>query len=393
MEEAAVSTREPELIARLQGLGTTVFSEMTALALEHDAANLGQGFPDENPPEAVAAAAIDAIRAGHNQYAPGPGVGRLRRAIADHQQRFQGLAYDPDDEITVTFGATEGMACVVQALCEQGDEVVVLEPAYDAYRAVLALAGAVERRVPLDPATLRPDLDALSAAIGPRTRLLLLNSPHNPTGTVLTEPELDHLAALCVEHDVLAVTDEVYEHLVYDGRHVSLATRPGMRERTLTVSSAAKTFSCTGWKVGWVCGPPRLTSAVRIVKQYVSFSGATPFQHAIAHGLGQDDAAYAASVEVLARRRRLLCEGLEGLGLQVWWPAGTYFAVADVRPLGHDDGEAFCRWAPKAIGVAAVPVAAFVEDATDVASLVRFAFCKPDAVIERGLERLADARS
>jgi N-succinyldiaminopimelate aminotransferase len=388
-----VSARDPELVARLQGLGTTVFSEMTALALEHDAVNLGQGFPDESPPAAVADAAVDAIRAGHNQYAPGPGVGRLRRAIAEHQRRFQGLDYDPDEEITVTFGATEGVAAAVQALCEHGDEVVVLEPAYDAYRAVLALAGAVERRVPLEPTTLRPDLDALQAAIGPRTRLLLLNSPHNPTGTVLSEPELDHIAALCVEHDVIAVTDEVYEHLVYEGRHVSLATRPGMRERTLTVSSAAKTFNCTGWKVGWACGPPRLTSAVRIVKQYVSFSGATPFQHAIAAGLGQDDDAYAEGVEVLRRRRALLCQGLEDLGLRVWWPAGTYFALADVRPLGHDDGEEFCRWAPEALGVAAVPAAAFVDDPADVASLVRFAFCKPDAVIERGLERLATVRS
>jgi N-succinyldiaminopimelate aminotransferase len=388
-----VAAREPELVERLQRLGTTVFSEMTALALEHDAVNLGQGFPDEDPPEPVAAAAVDAIRAGHNQYAPGPGVGRLRRAVAEHQQRFQGLAYDPDDEITVTFGATEGVAAAVQALCERGDEVVVLEPAYDAYRAVIALAGAVERRVPLDPSTLRPDLDALDAAIGPRTRLLLLNSPHNPTGTVLSEQELDHLATRCVEHDVIAVTDEVYEHLVYEGAHVSLATRPGMRERTLTVSSAAKTFNCTGWKVGWVCGPPRLTSAVRIVKQYVSFSGATPFQHAIAHGLGQDDAAYGAGVEVLRRRRQLLCEGLEELGLQVWWPAGTYFALADVGAWGHDDGEAFCRWAPQALGVAAVPAVAFVDDPRYLASLVRFAFCKPDAVIERGLERLAAARS
>jgi N-succinyldiaminopimelate aminotransferase len=388
-----VAERDPQLIARMRGLGTTVFSEMTALALTHDAVNLGQGFPDENPPPAVADAAAAAIADGHNQYAPGPGVGRLRRAIAEHQQRFQGLRYDADEEITVTFGATEGVAAAVQALCEHGDEVVVLDPAYDAYRAVIALAGATEHGVPLDPATLRPDLDRLAAAIGPRTRMLLLNSPHNPTGTVLNEDELDRLAELCVEHDVIAVTDEVYEHLVYDGEHRSLATRPGMRERTLTVSSAAKTFSCTGWKVGWVCGPPALTDAVRIVKQYVSFSGGTPFQHAIATGLGQEQAAYDAGVEVLRRRRRLLCEGLEDLGLEVHWPAGTYFALADVRPLGHDDGDAFCRWAPAAIGVAAVPVSAFVSDPDDLGPLVRFSFCKPDDVIQQGLERLAAARS
>lgn len=381
--------RQPELVARLQGLGTTVFSEMTELALAHGAANLGQGFPDEDPPAELMTAAFEAMRAGHNQYAPGPGVGALRAAVADHQRRFHGLAYDPDDEITVTFGATEAMAATVQALCEVGDEVVLLEPAYDAYRAVVSLAGAVQRRIPPRAGSLRPDLDALAAAIGPRTRLLVVNSPHNPTGTVLDTDELDAIARICVEHDLVAVADEVYEHLVYEGAHVSLASRPGMRERTVVLSSAAKTFSCTGWKVGWACAPPALTDALRIVKQYASFSGATPFQHAIAGALPQPDEAYRAQVERLRARRDRLCSGLAELGLDVHPPQGTYFAVADVAPVGHEDGEAFCRWAPRALGVAAVPVTAFVDDPAPVRSLVRFAFCKSDAVIDRGLAGLA----
>jgi N-succinyldiaminopimelate aminotransferase len=381
--------RQPQLVARLQGLGTTIFSEMTDLAVAHEAVNLGQGFPDEDPPAWLLDAVAAAMAEGHNQYAPGPGVAALRRAVADHRQRFQGLDYDPDAEVTVTFGATEAMAVTVQALCEVGDEVLILEPAYDAYRAVVSLAGAVQRRIPTAGGSLRPDLERLEAAIGPRSRLLIVNSPHNPTGIVLTDDELDAIARLCVEHDLIAVTDEVYEHLVYEGAHRSLASRPGMRERTVSISSAAKTFSCTGWKVGWACAPPPLTDALRIVKQYVSFSGATPFQHAVAAALGQDDAAYAQLVDRLRARRDRLCDGLEEIGLEVTRPQGTYFAVADVAPLGHDDGAAFCRWAPGAVGVAAVPVSAFVDDPAPVRSLVRLAFCKADQVLDAGLERLA----
>ena len=383
------AARQPHLVARLQGLGTTIFSEMTDLAQAHDAVNLGQGFPDENPPQSLIDDAAAAMDAGHNQYAPGPGVPALREAVAAHQQRFHGLSYDPDDEVTVTFGATEAMAATVQALCEVGDEVLVLEPAYDAYRAVVALAGGVQRRVPVRAGGLRPDLDGLEAAITPRARLLLVNSPHNPTGIVLTDAELERIAQLCVEHDLIAVTDEVYEHLVYEGEHRSLATLPGMRERTVVISSAGKTFSATGWKVGWACAPPELTAALRIVKQYVSFSGATPFQHAVANGLGQDDAGYRELVARLQARRDRLCDGLEEIGFDVRRPQGTYFAVADVGPLGHDDGAAFCRWAPQAVGVAAVPVSAFVDDPAPVRSLVRLAFCKADEVIDAGLERLA----
>jgi N-succinyldiaminopimelate aminotransferase len=388
----------PHLVARLQGFGTTIFSEMTALAQAHDAINLGQGFPDEDPPAEVVEAAVAALQAGHHQYAPGPGVAPLRAAIVDHQRRFHGLHFDPADEVTVTFGATEAVAAAILALCEVGHEVVVLEPTYDAYGAVIAMAGAVPVPVPLRPpgadgeGAFRPDLDAFEAAIGPRTRLVLLNSPHNPTGTVLLEDELDRIAELCVEHDLVAVTDEVYEHLVYDGTHVPLASRPGMRERTVTVSSAGKTFSCTGWKIGWACAPPALTAAVRTTKQFLSFAGGTPLQHAVAAALALPDAVFDRGRATQRRRRDLLHGGLRDLGLSAVLPAGGYFVTADVAPLGFADGEAFCRWAPAAIGVAAVPVSAFVRDPAPVRSLVRFAFCKRDDVLEDGLTRLADAR-
>jgi N-succinyldiaminopimelate aminotransferase len=392
--------RAPHLVSRLQGFGTSIFSEMTALAQTHDAVNLGQGFPDEDPPTEMVQAAVDALHAGYHQYAPGPGVPALRAAIVEHQRRFHGLVYDADREVTVTFGATEAVAAALLALCEVGDEVVVLEPTYDAYGAVIAMAGASEVRVPLrrelDPdgelVGFRPDLDELAAAVGPRTRVLLLNSPHNPTGTVLHESELDAIAALCVEHDLVAVTDEVYEHLVYDGTHLPLATRPGMRERTVTVSSAGKTFSCTGWKVGWACAPPALTAALRTTKQFLSFSGGTPLQHAVAGALAADDEVYDRTTDLHRRRRDLLAGGLRALGLPAVVPAGGYFVTADVAPFGHDDGDAFCRWAPGAIGVAAVPVGAFVRrPGPEVRSLVRFAFCKRDDVLEEGLARLAAA--
>ena len=412
-----MTRRAPHLASRLQGLGTTVFSEMTALAVRHDAVNLGQGFPDEHPPHEALAAAKAAMDAGHNQYAPGPGIPSLRTEIAEHQQRVHGLDYDPESEITVTFGATEAVAASVLALCEVGDEVVVLEPAYDAYTAVIAMAGAVERRVALTPPDSPPDsppdppdvdgptrggggraaeldawhldVDRLAAVIGPRTRLLLLNSPHNPTGTVLDTAAMDAIARLCVEHDLIAVTDEVYEHLVFDGRHVPLATRPGMRERTVTVSSAGKTFSCTGWKTGWACAPPELTTAVRTTKQFLSFAGGTPLQHGVAAALSAGERLTGQVGQLHRERRDLLVDGLLGLGIPTTRSAATYFVIGDVSPLGHDDADAFCRWAPAAIGVAAVPVSAFVRDPAPVGSLVRFAVCKDAAVLRAGLERLA----
>lgn len=391
---------DEQLIARMRGFGTTIFSEMTGLAIEHGAVNLGQGFPDEGPPDHVVAAAHAALDAGHHQYAPGPGIPALRAAIAAHEDRFHGLRFDPDTEITVTFGATEALASALLALCEIGDEVVVLEPAYDAYTAIIALAGAVERRVALTPPPgedpdvgWRLDLDTFEAAIGPRTRLVLLNSPHNPTGAVLDVDTLDAIAALCVEHDLLAITDEVYEHLVYDGEHVPLATRTGMRERTVTVSSAGKTFSCTGWKIGWACASPVLTDAVRTTKQFLSFAGGTPLQHAVASALASDDEVFHAVADLHRCRRDLLVDGLVDLRVPVTRTAGTYFVTADLTPLGFDDAERFCRWAPEAIGVAAVPVSAFVSDPGPVRSLVRFAFCKPSEVIAEGLARLSGSAS
>ncbi len=385
-----IGERSP-LVERMRGFGTTIFSEMTTLAQTHDAVNLGQGFPDDGPPAHVVEAAVAALHAGHHQYAPGPGVAPLRAAIADHQRRFHGLELDPDDEVSVTFGATEGVAASLLALCERGDEVVVLEPTYDAYIAVIALAGATPVRVALRPPGFDFDARALRAAITERTRLVLLNSPHNPTGTMLTPDDLDEVAAVCVEHDLLAVTDEVYEHLVYDREHVPLATRPGMRERTVTVSSASKTFSCTGWKVGWACAPPALSAAVRTTKQFLSFAGPTPLQHAAAVALNSPDEVYTEVTELHRGRRDRLADGLAGLGCEVTPAAGGYFVIADVAPFGYEDGEAFCRAAPATVGVAAVPVSAFVADPAQVRGLVRFAFCKPDDVLDEGLRRLAAA--
>ncbi len=388
----------PELVDRMRGFGTTIFSEMTALAVRHDAVNLGQGFPDQDPPDEVVAAAHEALDAGHHQYAPGPGVPALRQAIAAHQRRFYDLVYDPDDEVTVTFGATEAVAATVLALCEAGDEVVVLEPTYDAYTAVIALAGAVARPVPLTPpargdldAGWRLDLDRFAAAVGPRTRAVLVNSPHNPTGTVLSNDELAGIAAVCVARDLVAITDEVYEHLVYDGRHLPLAGYPGMRDRTVTISSAGKTFSATGWKIGWACAPRALTAALRTTKQFLSFAGGTPLQHAVAHALSLPDATYDRLAATHQHRRDLLHDGLAELGLPVMGSAATYFLVADVSAFGRGAGEAFCRWAPAAVGVAAVPVSAFVRDGDGVDPLVRFAFCKQDDVLREGLRRLAGA--
>lgn len=388
----------PDLIPRMRGFGTTIFDEMSALARQHDAVNLGQGFPDTSPPAAVLRAAQQAMDAGHNQYPPGPGVPELRSAVAAHQRRFHGLGYDPDTEVTVTFGATEALASTILALCDQGDEVIVLEPAYDAYTALIALAGGVERRVPLTPpdtdgpgevaGSWHLDVERLAAAIGPRTRMLLLNSPHNPTGTVLDEATLDQIAELCVTNDLVVVTDEVYEHLVYDGKHIPIATRDGMRERTVTISSAGKTFSCTGWKIGWACAPPSLSTAVRTTKQFLSYAGGAPLQHGIATALDSGDDVYTQVADVHRRRRDLLVNGLMDVGLAVTHSAATYFVTADVRPLGFDDGEEFCRWAPAGIGVAAVPVSAFVLDPVAVRPLVRFAVCKREEVLTEGVRRL-----
>ncbi|HEX8103459.1 MAG TPA: pyridoxal phosphate-dependent aminotransferase [Solirubrobacteraceae bacterium] len=378
---------------RVAGLGTSIFTEMTALAQRTGAVNLGQGFPDEDGPPAVVEAAAAALRAGHNQYAPGRGVPALREAVAAHQARAYGLQVDPETEVLVTFGATEALAAALLGLCDPGDEVVVFEPYYDSYAAAIGFAGGKRRPVTLRAPDFAIDGDALRAAIGPRTRLLLLNSPHNPTGRVLSRAELEAVAAVCVEHDLVAITDEVYEHLVFDGEHVPLATLPGMAERTLTISSLGKTFSLTGWKVGWATGPAELVSAAAGAKQFLSFSGGTPFQHAAAHALTHGWEAVQALVASLRARRDLLCAGLEAAGFGVVRPAGTYFVCADVRPLGEQDGVAFCLALPERAGVVAIPCAAFHDDAEAGRPWVRFAFCKREAVLEEGLARLARMRA
>ena len=383
-----MTTRQPHLVARLQGLGTTIFSDMTALALEHDAVNLGQGFPDTDGPQAIRDAAIAAIETGRNQYAPGPGVTPLRAAIAEHQLRFYGLDFDRDTEVTVSAGATEALAATLLALCEVGDEVIVFEPYYDSYVANIAMAGAVRRPVTLRPPDFALDPDALRAAVTPRTRVVLLNSPHNPTGKVFTPDELESIAQVCRDHDLVAVTDEVYEHLVFEGRHLPLATFDGMRDRTVTISSAGKTFSFTGWKIGWACASEPLTRAIRTTKQFLSFTNGTPFQYAIADALALGDEFFGDLETSYRARRDRLCDGLAAVGLEVFRPAGTYFVTTDIRPLGFTDGLRFCRDLPAMVGVAAVPNVVFYDDKRVGAPLVRFTFCKADAVLDEALARL-----
>jgi N-succinyldiaminopimelate aminotransferase len=383
-----MSERVPFLASRLQGFGETIFAEMSARAVATASINLGQGFPDTDGPSEVADAAVAAIRAGHNQYPPGAGVPELRHAIAEHQRRFYGTDLDPDSEVLVTAGATEAIASAILALCEPGDDVVLFEPYYDSYTACVALAGADRRVVALRAPDYSFDADALAAAVTPRTKLLLLNSPHNPTGKVFSPDELDTIARICVEHDIVAVTDEVYEHLVFDGEHVPLATRPGMAERTLTISSGGKTFSFTGWKVGWACGPAPLVAAVRTVKQFLTYVNAGPFQHAIAVGLGLPDEYFVRLADDLREKRDRLSAGLAEAGFGVLPSAGTYFVTADIRPLGEHDGLAFCRSLPDRCGVVAVPNVVFYDDGAAGLPMVRFACCKRLDVIDEAVSRL-----
>ncbi|MFE4952617.1 pyridoxal phosphate-dependent aminotransferase [Streptomyces sp. NPDC056653] len=384
----------PLLNRRLTEFGTTIFAEMSALAVRTGSINLGQGFPDTDGPEEIREAAVRALRAGHgNQYPPGPGVPELRTAIAAHQQRRYALTYDPDSEVLVTAGATEAIAATLLALVEPGDEVIALEPYYDSYAACIAMAGGARVPVTLHPdgesGTYRLDLDELSAAVTPRTRLILLNTPHNPTGTVLTREELAVIAELACERDLLVVTDEVYEHLVFEGEHLPIAGFPGMRERTVTIGSAGKTFSFTGWKVGWVTASPGLVTAVRSAKQFLTYVSAGPFQYAVAEALNLPDSYFEGLRADLLAKRDLLSGGLAEAGFEVYRPAGTYFVTTDIRPLGGGtDGFAFCRALPERCGVVAIPNAVFYDDQEAGRSKVRFAFCKREDVLREAVSRL-----
>jgi N-succinyldiaminopimelate aminotransferase len=374
----------------MQGFGTTIFAEMSELALSTGAINLGQGFPDTDGPRVMLDAAIEAISSGRNQYPPGIGVPELRIAIAEHQRRFYGLCVDPDREVLVTAGATEAIAAVILGLCEPGDEVVTFEPYYDCYAATIALAGGVRRTSVLRFPDFAVDEASLRAAFSARTRLILLNTPHNPTGKVFSRAELDLICSLAREHDAWVVTDEVYEHLLFDAcAHIPVATLPGMADRTITISSAGKTFSATGWKVGWLHGPAEAVAAARTVKQFLTYVASGPFQPAVARALGLGDDTYQRVASSLQAKRDLLCEGLGAAGLQVARPSGTYFVIADAAPLGVSDALDFCRRMPALCGVVGVPVSAFCDDKDAVRTLVRFAFCKRDEVLDEAVVRLA----
>jgi N-succinyldiaminopimelate aminotransferase len=378
--------------ARLDGIPPTIFSTMSALAVRTGAVNLGQGFPDVDGPPEVIAAAVHALESGANQYAPGIGVPALRQAIARHQQRHYGISLDPDTQVVVTTGCTEAIAGALLGLVDPGDEVVVLEPYYDSYVAMIQMAGGVRRPVTLRAPDFRLDVDELRAAVTDRTRFVLVNSPHNPTGTVLTREELTAIAELAIEHDLVVITDEVYEHLVFTGHeHVPMATLPGMAERTLTLSSAGKSYSFTGWKVGWATGPAELVGPVLAAKQWLTFTSGAPLQPAVATALDELPDWPAALAAELEEKRDLLCNGLDEVGLIGRPPSGTYFATSDISHLGWPDAMSFCLALPERAGVVAIPTQPFYDDPDAGRQLVRWAFCKQRPVIEEALRRLASA--
>ena len=386
--------QRPLLNRSLANLGTTIFAEMSELAVATSSVNLGQGFPDTDGPAEIAQAAADAIMSGRgNQYPPGAGIQPLREAIAAHQQRFYGLEVDPDREVLVTAGATEAIAAALLALVEPGDEVIAFEPYYDSYAACIAMAGGVRVPVTLTAPDFRPDLDALRAAITDRTRVILLNSPHNPTGSVFTRAELTTIAELACSHDLLVISDEVYEHMVFTGEHVPVCTLPGMAERTATISSAAKTFSFTGWKIGWVTGSPPMVAAVRTVKQFLTFVSGGPFQYAIARALALPEEYYRSIAADLRVKRDLMCDGLASAGFEVYRPDGTYFITTSIKPFGEAGapratGLEFCRALPKTAGVVAIPMQVFYDHPEAGQFQVRFAFCKRKEVLTEAIARL-----
>ncbi|PPJ34206.1 putative succinyldiaminopimelate transaminase DapC [Nocardia nova] len=378
-------------VARLRPFRATIFAEMTELAVRHDAVNLGQGFPDSDGPAAMLEVARTAIADGLNQYPPGRGMPVLRRAIAADRKRRYGVDYDVESQVVVTVGATEAIAAAVLGLVEADEEVVLIEPYYDSYAAVVALAGASRRTARLVPDGngFVLDLDSLRAAITPKTRMLLLNSPHNPTGAILPRADLEAIAELARERDLIVVSDEVYEHLVYDGNtHISISTLPGMFERTIVISSAAKTFSVTGWKIGWACGPAALIDGLLAAKQFMSFVGGGPFQPAVAYALEHEQQWVADLRNSLSDKRIRLSEALADAGFLVKRSDATYFVCADISPLSNADALVFCRELPQRLGVVAVPIEVFADDRDSWNRLVRFAFCKRDNTLDEAVRRL-----
>jgi N-succinyldiaminopimelate aminotransferase len=380
------------LSAKLSGFGTTIFAEMSALAVETGAINLGQGFPDTDGPDVVLDAAVDAIRSGLNQYPPGPGMPELRLAIAQHQQRWYGIEVDPVREVVVTAGATEALAGALLGMLDAGDEVIVFEPMYDSYQACIALAGARAVPVLLTPQDNRYtfDPDELIGAVSERTKIILVNTPHNPTGKVFTRDELTVIAHVAIDRDLIVVTDEVYEHLLFDGRtHVPMATLPDMAERTLTISSGGKTFHTTGWKIGWMSGPEPLVTAAKTAKQFLTYVNGAPFQPAMAVGLALPDVYFENLAATLQTARDRLVGGLRQAGFIAHEPEGTYFTTVDIRPHAPDgDGMAFCRSLPERCGVVAVPNEVFYARPEHGRHLVRFACCKRIEVIDEAVDRL-----
>ena len=383
----------PALARRLEGFGTTIFTEMTRLANEHGAVNLAQGFPDFDGPDFVKEAAVEAIRQGRGQYARMSGIPEIHAALAAKYSRDYGLDYAADTEFTVTSGATEAIFAAIQGTCEPGDEVVLFEPYYDSYRASVAMASAVPRFVTLRAPDWSFDPEDLARAFTDKTRAILLNTPHNPTGKVFTRADLEAVAALCRERDVLCITDEVYEHILYDGEHVPMAALPGMRERTITISSFGKTFSLTGWKIGWAVAPPALTAAVRAAHQFITFATATPLQHAAAAALSVGPEYYEGLASSYRRKRDFLVSELQNLGFLVEPPAGTYYVCADFRPLGFDDDIVFCRHLIENVGVAAIPPSVFYENTRHGKTYARFAFCKKEETLREAVRRLSALRT
>ena len=379
----------PALARKLSGFGTTIFTEMTRLANERGAVNLAQGFPDFDGPEFVKEAAIAAVRAGRGQYARMSGIPEIHAALAAKYRRDWGLAYAADTELTVTSGATEAIFAAIQGTCGEGDEVVLFDPSYDSYKPSVRMAGAVARVVTLRAPDWSFDPEAVLAAVTPRARAILVNTPHNPTGKVFSREELEFLAALCRERDLICITDEVYEHLVYEGRHIPMATLPGMRERTITISSFGKTFSLTGWKVGWAAAPPELTAAVRAAHQFITFATATPLQHGAAAALAAGPEYYEALAAGYRGKRDFLSDELSRVGFRVQRPAGTYFVCADFTGLGDfADDVTFCRHLLEEAGVAAIPPSFFYDDKAQARGYVRFAFCKRDETLREAVRRM-----